>query len=342
MKIENLKLKIFLCAFVPLCLCASAFGFIADLNSDNTVDQFDLYLFSQQWLDTSGSADFDDSGRVDFKDFTILAAEWQGHLYSPPTPPHINLPPTANDISVSAVAYIPQTIMLSAADDGYPNPPGRLKYLITDLPADANAKVGGTKSGEQSPIRQSDLPYKLSSWGSSVIFATSTVGSTNFKYKVFDGNLYSDEKTVSITVAVNPKDCLSFDGSGSVSIPDAGNYFDLDPNRGIALFLNTRQLRCDELFCKYIPGSAGYKGSLINGRLRISLFDSTGLIKTVDCNTVVADGKWHQVGFIYDANGYLWVSECNSTNFAATNYEYTTTNWVTVLQRNYANDSNLI
>jgi hypothetical protein len=276
----------------------------------------------------------------DFKDFAILAAEWQGHLeiYVPPIP---NVAPTANDISVSAVAYIPQTITLLATDDGLPNPPARLKYLIIDLPNDVNHYLQDTASGGQVKIRPQDLLYKLSTWGSSVIFATSTAGSTTFKYKAFDGLLYSAEKTGSITVAANPKDCLSFDGSGSVSIPDTGNYFDLDPNRGIALFVQTRQLYC-KLLDKYEPGAAGYELYLINGRPQVYLYDSNGLVASVKHNVRVADGDWHQVGFIYDPNGFLMVSECNETNFTAENYGFTSTGLVAVPVCDYSNSSNLI
>lgn len=343
MKTKNLKFKIILCAFVALWLCASAFGFVADVDDDNDVDQFDLRIFCEYWLESpvaDPNCDFVVDGIVNFLDFAILAAEWQGHLeiYVPPIP---NVAPSANDVSVSVVAYIPQTITLLATDDGLPNPPARLKYLIIDLPNDVNHYLQDTASGGQVKIRPQDLLYRLSTWGNDVIFATSTTGSTNFKYKVYDGNLYSAEKTVSITVAANPKDCLSFDGSGSVSIPDTGNYFDLDPNRGIALFVQTRQLYC-KLLDKYEPGAEGYELYLINGRPQVYLYDSNGLVASLKHNVRVADGHWHQIGFIYDPNGFLMVSECNETNFTAENYGFTSTGWIAVPVRNYSNSSNLI
>lgn len=358
MKNENLKLKI-LCAFVPLWLCASAFGLVADINNDNIVDQFDLQIFCEQWLDAPGthtpSADFDNSNFVDFKDFAILAGEWQGHLTTPEPnePPHENLPPSANDISVSASAYIPQTITLSAADDGYPIPPGKLRYVITQLPADANAKVGGTKSGEQSPIRQSDLPYKLSTWGDDVIFATSTVGLTSFKYKVFDGNLYSDEKTVSITVAANPKDCLSFDGSGYVTIPD-NSRLDLEPNRAVGVCFETPDLY-RPILQKWSQGKNGYKMSLVGGRVVVDIFSETaGKVATIS-SWYKYNRKWANVVFAYNAieNCVELFINSGESVLSGTNYWYYDQEnyWAyvgdsnecpTVPAGDYTNDCNLV
>lgn len=423
MIINNLKIKILLC-LVMFCRCAA--GLTADLNADGIVNQYDLQILCEQWLDEPGnpSADFDNSNFVDFKDFIVLADEWQGALHALPDkainlfpinestghlpnkvtlswvytdhvayevyfgetnpPPYItnipinyytpgllknnttyywridcendygtttgdvwsfttiaNAPPRANDIAVSAITHIPKTITLQAVDDdNYPN--SRLRYIITDLPTDINAKLGGTKSGEQSPIRESDLPYKLSSWGSQVVFATTTAGSTSFKYKVYDGNLYSAEKTVSITVTANPKDCLSFNGSGYVAIPDTGNCFDLEPNTGKALFIQTTQLACEDMLCKYQAGSPGWKMGIRNGRLRIKLYDAAGLAATIDSNTFISDGSWHHVGFVYDPNGYIEILESNEADFTAGNYQYTSTGQVPIPLQSYSNNSNLV
>lgn len=47
-----------------------------DLNGDNFVNWLDLSIFANQWLNTSGPADFDSSGRVDIADFSLLASSW--------------------------------------------------------------------------------------------------------------------------------------------------------------------------------------------------------------------------------------------------------------------------
>lgn len=297
LKIENFKIA-FLCV---LCvLCGSAFGLVADLNDDNTVNQYDLAIFIEQWLEVPGtpSADFDNSNFVDFKDFAILAGEWTGM----PIPPPVNVAPSANDVSVSAAAYIPQAITLDGSDsDSYPNPPGRIKYIITDLPADVNAYLQDPTSGGQIRIRPSDLPYKLSTWGSSVIFATSTTaGNCNFAYKVYDGNLYSNEKTVSINVAANPKDCLSFDANNSyVTIPD-NSLIDLESNRAIGLCFNTRKAFCG-LLKKHETGKAGYEVNLISGRITVDIYSATaGKVATIKSFYRYDNGGWANCVFAYN------------------------------------------
>lgn len=50
-----------------------------DLNGDHQIDIEDLIVFAQQWLHSEppdGTADLDDNGFVDLRDFAILAANW--------------------------------------------------------------------------------------------------------------------------------------------------------------------------------------------------------------------------------------------------------------------------
>jgi len=47
-----------------------------DLNINGSIDWFDLQIFALQWLDGSGNADFNNSGRVDFVDFVTIANNW--------------------------------------------------------------------------------------------------------------------------------------------------------------------------------------------------------------------------------------------------------------------------
>lgn len=54
---------------------------VGDLSGDVTVDELDIRLFAQQWLDTGGCsgrgcADLDDDDNVDFADFVKLAGNW--------------------------------------------------------------------------------------------------------------------------------------------------------------------------------------------------------------------------------------------------------------------------
>jgi len=46
------------------------------LTGNCRVDVFDMFLFAEQWLDSSGSADFDGMSGVDLADFAVLAGDW--------------------------------------------------------------------------------------------------------------------------------------------------------------------------------------------------------------------------------------------------------------------------
>jgi hypothetical protein len=49
-----------------------------------------------------------------------------------------NEPPTVESLDLTTMANNPVTIDLIALDDGEPNPPGNLTYIITSLPFDGN------------------------------------------------------------------------------------------------------------------------------------------------------------------------------------------------------------
>ena len=185
--------------------------------------------------------------------------------------------PVASDGTASAYTYIVCPITLIATDDGLSAPPARLKYVITELPADVNAYLQDPTSGGQARIDANNLPYKLSSWGNTVWFATSTVGVTTFKFEAFDGELYSVETQVDVNTIANPKDCLSFDGSGFVTIPDTNNYFDIEPNRGVEVCFATRQPFCT-LFKKWELGKGGYWVGLIGGYISARVYDNNGTV----------------------------------------------------------------
>jgi hypothetical protein len=363
----------------------SCFAITGDVTGDNKVDVADLIIFADQWLTAGTSCDFDSSGKVDFKDFGLLAQNWYGELITMPDkasnpspsnnttgisldtslswsgngstynvyfgtanpPPFLaavvtktaeistlnygtvyywrvdsinrvavtegdvwsfnslgNQAPSANDISVSTYTFIPTEIILQSTDDGLPSIPGKLKCYITDLPGESGYYVQDPTSGGQSRIRESDLPYRLSTWGKQIIFATSNAGSDLIKYKTFDGLLYSAEKTITVNIAANPQDCLSFDGSGFVTISDS-DYFDIADGRVVGICFATRQSNCT-IASKYEIGQPGYEMKLVNGKLVVNFYNTSGLAASESSQFNYNTGSWVNAAFGYNhATGKL-------------------------------------
>jgi hypothetical protein len=204
--------------------------------------------------------------------------------------------PTATAQSASGTAYIWKTITLAAVDDGLPTPPGRLKYIISTLPA-----VGLLYDPKSGAGQITKVPYSLSSWGTDVLYITAATGNSSFGFKASDGGVspfggISSEATVSITTAANPLDCLSYDGLGSVSIPD-GTYLDAGNGWAIDFWVKTRQPYA-MLVDKRTTG-AGYEIKLVAGRPMIEIYDATGLIATMygAYFARIDNDQWHEVEF---------------------------------------------
>ncbi|UCD28259.1 MAG: M4 family metallopeptidase, partial [Planctomycetota bacterium] len=129
-------------------------------------------------------------------------------------------PPTAIDGEVGTITDTQITIVLNAEDEGEPDPPGILTFIITSLTAH------GTLS-EPSVGLIDSIPYSLIPGNNEVIYQpdTSYQGSDNFKFKADDGGTppmggESNEATVSITVSDKDYFTELFTG--------AGHPFDLD------------------------------------------------------------------------------------------------------------------
>ena len=108
--------------------------------------------------------------------------------------------PVASDSNATAEAGVPQTITLQAIDNGEPNPPGMLTYIITSLPHHgtlADPCVGNIDT----------VPYSLANYGNNVIYTPLVcyTGSDSFQFLANDGGTSptggdSNIATVSITV----------------------------------------------------------------------------------------------------------------------------------------------
>ena len=94
----------------------------------------------------------------------------------------IGSPPTANSINVTTPLNTAITIAFQATDDGLPNPPSDLNYIITSLPT--NGSLSDPNGGGIGVV-----PYTLIGGGNQVIYtpATGYSGTDNFTFKANDG-----------------------------------------------------------------------------------------------------------------------------------------------------------
>jgi hypothetical protein len=116
-------------------------------------------------------------------------------------------PPVAQSFDVNTIANTNVAIDLIASDDGEPDPPGNMTYIITSLPIDGNLVDANTIDVITS------VPYSLTDFGKQVIYQPDVnfLGQDEFAYKVNDGGTAptggdSGAATVSITVVEQPVD----------------------------------------------------------------------------------------------------------------------------------------
>ena len=119
---------------------------------------------------------------------------------------HLNpanpVPPVAQDRSASTQINTPVTITLVAIDDGLPNPPGALTYIITSLPS--NGELSDPGAGSITAV-----PYTLAGNGNQVIYTpdVSFTGSDSFQFRANDGGTPpdgGDSNQANVSIAVGP------------------------------------------------------------------------------------------------------------------------------------------
>jgi hypothetical protein len=111
-------------------------------------------------------------------------------------------PPTAEPNTISPTQGIATTIDLQASDDGLPNPPGVMTYIITSLPSHgllSDPAVGVIRN----------VPYTIAGNGNRVVYTPCVVyaGSDSFKFKANDGGTPpngGDSNIATITINVQP------------------------------------------------------------------------------------------------------------------------------------------
>jgi len=152
-------------------------------------------------------------------------------------------PPVAQDQQVSTTANVPLTITLLAEDNGLPDPPGALTYIIESLPA--HGRLADPGAG---PI--GSVPYTLVAGGNQVVYTPDWwyVGDDSFTFKANDGGeppLGGDSNvaTVSIEVVLPPAQLVyafpldsdpgwSTQGAWAFGQPTGGGSHDRDPLSG--------------------------------------------------------------------------------------------------------------
>ncbi|GEM_PF-553954 len=209
---------------------------------DNPVDgDFDLYLYSMVPSDagtptilassTSHGTGDDESLRytsdTDMEALLVVkrvsgAGTFELHTAEPG-------PPLAKDVTVTCSADSPSTITLDAADDGLPNPPGKLTYTIVSLPTHGQLEHLATAV----PIIS--VPASLGEGVDQIIYRSDSgwTGEDRFTFHAEDGGMLpsggvSNDAAVTITVGalsfVQPLHRWSFDeGEGDTAYDSAGN-----------------------------------------------------------------------------------------------------------------------
>ncbi len=126
-------------------------------------------------------------------------------------------PPTAHDGTASTNENVPLSITLQATDEGMPNPPGMLAYIVASLPAH------GSLADPSGGVITS-APYTLLGNGKVVQYTPVAhyVGSDGFQFKANDGGTPpdgGDSNTATITINV-------------IGVPELVCSFNLDTNPG--------------------------------------------------------------------------------------------------------------
>jgi hypothetical protein len=126
-------------------------------------------------------------------------------------------PPDAADIALSTAVSVPTTITLLANDDGEPDPPGALTFIVMNLPA-----YGTLSDPAAGPI--GSTPYTLLNGGSQVGYQPTIGyhGPDGFQFKANDGGSPpqgGDSNLASVSITVGGPDWDPVANSANVSLP---------------------------------------------------------------------------------------------------------------------------
>ncbi|HNQ24449.1 MAG TPA: C25 family cysteine peptidase [Phycisphaerae bacterium] len=168
------------------------------------------------------------------------------HLFGDPSLVVLNLgptPPSAASNGFTIPWNTSLTVGLEAGDDGLPNPPGALTYIITALPA------RGTLSDPGAGVIQ-NVPYALVGGGNQVVYQphVNQFGADSFQFKANDGGTPpeggdSNTATISIEIVLpdvekvfdfplNSDPGWSTEGDWAFGVPMGGGSHNCDPTAG--------------------------------------------------------------------------------------------------------------
>lgn len=258
-------------------------------------------------------------------------------LFTPGTPV------ITSDNDVNVLQYVRTKIILEATDDDQPDPPAKLKYIITDLPT--NTVLQDPKSGAGIITA---VPYTLSTNGNELWLYSETVGMDSFDWYVSDYEYDSNEQTVDVNVLSNPQDCLEFDGVGTITFADNDKY-DLADGWAMDFWINTTSPFAG--ICKKRDANGvGYEFNLVHGKPQFEIYDANGLVVSARSATRLDNGFWNEIsaGYHKDVNGLVvfvnaGVGEDYGYGWLSTGVrEYWLFEDINDVNVVYANDANLI
>ncbi|RKY09840.1 MAG: hypothetical protein DRP56_02055 [Planctomycetota bacterium] len=204
--------------------------------------------------------------------------------------------PDVNPVAATVVAYVQTGITLDGDDDGWPDPPGKIRYIITSLPTDGTLQ---DPHNGYFVIGPNNLPYTISGWENDALsFVSDTVGMDSFNYKVNDGENDSNTVAVDVNVIANLNDSLDFDGDGYVTFADQSHY-DITDGWAIDFWIKT-QRPFEGLIKKRGTTGKGYEIGIVSGKPKLYLYDASGEMQSFRYQFRIDDGQWHNIGFVFN------------------------------------------
>jgi hypothetical protein len=170
------------------------------------------YAFTNQNVSTGNSTNFSNT----------TGNKWGINFVGTGTAPS---PPIANPSTISATQGVAKTIDLQASDDGLPNPPGVMTYIITSLPSH------GLLSDPATGVIR-NVPCTLAGNDNQVVYTPCVIytGSDSFNFKANDGGTPpggGDSNIATITINVQlPAPTVIYETNFNGGLPSGWTIID--------------------------------------------------------------------------------------------------------------------